>query len=310
MDEGAAEGELLLHSTREFAGRPVSEGRQLVVDVADEGIVFRYAHPEEVGKEVEIFGHGEVAIEGERARHVADGAAQAAVGAHHVLPVHDRRAAGGQEEGGEDAEEGRLARAVRPHEAEHFSLLDVDVDAAEGVDAAVVVGFGELSDGDEGHDFFLRAAKVGLLLYGRRGKAHLAIHAALDEAIVEDTHLDGVDEVGALIAGLDGAWGELRLVGYPHEGAGVGFLRLRPLVGIDGDLLSQAQGGELRRVDVGAEVECAEVGQGEQRPSRGGVLSLFGKGGDDGACDGGGDATVANLVVELCDLLHDGVALC
>ena len=96
MDEGAAEGELLLHAAREFAGRPVSEGRQLVVDVADEGIVFRYAHPEEVGKEVEIFGHGEVAIEGERARHVADGAAQAAVGAHHVLPVHDRRAAGGQ----------------------------------------------------------------------------------------------------------------------------------------------------------------------------------------------------------------------
>ena len=161
VDEGAAEGELLLHAAREFAGRPVSEGCQLVVDVADEGIIFRYAHPKEVGKEVEIFGHGEVAIEGERARHVADGAAQAAIGAHHVLPVHDRRAAGGQEEGGEDAEEGRLARAVRPDEAEHFSLLDVDVDAAEGVDAAVVVGFGELSDGDEGHDFFFVLQRSG-----------------------------------------------------------------------------------------------------------------------------------------------------
>src|SRR4051812_38393023 len=49
------------------------------------------------------------------------------------------------EQGGEDAHGGRLARAVRPQQAQHGALLRLQVDAGEGVDVAV--GLGESGGG-------------------------------------------------------------------------------------------------------------------------------------------------------------------
>ena len=57
-------------------------------------------------------------------------------------------AAGLVDERGDDADEGRLAGAVRTQEREEIALLDLEIDAFERLDA-VFVDLGELAE-DEG----------------------------------------------------------------------------------------------------------------------------------------------------------------
>ena len=65
--------------------------------------------------------------------------------ADHVVAGYERRAGGGAEEGGEDADQGGLAGAVGAEEAVDLSGVDLEVEVVDGADGA------ELTD--EGRDF-------------------------------------------------------------------------------------------------------------------------------------------------------------
>ena len=70
-----------------------------------------------------------------------------------MLGAVDRDLAGGRlVEPGEDVHEGRLAGARGAHDAGELAALDVEVDAAEGVDrrVALAVGAGDASRRDDG----------------------------------------------------------------------------------------------------------------------------------------------------------------
>src|SRR5262249_2364911 len=67
-----------------------------------------------------------------------------------VVPEHARLACGLVDERGDDADERRLAGAVGPEQREEIPLLDVEVDALQGLDA-VPVGLGESADGEGVH---------------------------------------------------------------------------------------------------------------------------------------------------------------
>ena len=66
------------------------------------------------------------------------------VGIAHDIVAEDERLPGtGREEGGENAERGGLARAVRPDEAEEIALVDGEIERVQRDHAAVTAGEAE-----------------------------------------------------------------------------------------------------------------------------------------------------------------------
>ena len=120
-----------------------------------------------------------------------------------------------------------LAGAVGTDEAEQLAGPHGERDAAErrgltealhdGVDRTRVAGSAALAHRDAAS---WRSA--------RRDEAHVGRHADLQEAaLVGHANLDRVDEVGALVARLDGRRRELGLRGHPRHGAGEHMSRFR-----------------------------------------------------------------------------------
>ena len=82
-----------------MGGEALLEGLDVGVDVGDEGVILLHGGAKESGVEVQIFPHGEVAVEGEGAGHIANVLPQLPIVAHHVVSVHRRAAALWSEEG-------------------------------------------------------------------------------------------------------------------------------------------------------------------------------------------------------------------
>src|SRR5205814_1985053 len=90
-------------------------------------------------EELEVLHHGEVAIERESLRDVADVRAHLLAVALDVEAVDGGVAAGRDEETAEDADERRLAGAVRAEETEDLAARDLQRDAVERADGAEVL---------------------------------------------------------------------------------------------------------------------------------------------------------------------------
>ena len=100
----------------------------------------RARHAVELGVEAQVLLGAQVAIQGGVLEHEADVAAHVVALALHVVPGHAGRAAGQPRERAEHADRGRLARAVRPQEAEDLARGHLEIDAAHGLDLAVALG--------------------------------------------------------------------------------------------------------------------------------------------------------------------------
>src|ERR1035438_1229761 len=95
---------------------------------------------EQVGVEGHVLVHGQVLVQPEALRHVADLVLHGARFARHVVTGHAGAALAGVHQSAEHAEGGSLARAVRPHEAEDLALGDRQVEVVHRRQLAEALG--------------------------------------------------------------------------------------------------------------------------------------------------------------------------
>ena len=100
----------------------------------------------------EVLAHPQFLVEARRLKDDAEPAAQGAGIAQEVEPENAGRAARRPNEGGENAEEGRLAAAVRPEQAEDFARRDAERDVVER--EAVAIAMGEVARDERRDDGF------------------------------------------------------------------------------------------------------------------------------------------------------------
>src|SRR5439155_25032226 len=92
------------------------------------------AQPVGAGEEVEILAHGQVAIERESLRHIADVLPRRSARRSDIDACHSERAARRRKKSAQHPERGRLSRAVRSQEAENLAALDGKTDAVHGAE--------------------------------------------------------------------------------------------------------------------------------------------------------------------------------
>jgi hypothetical protein len=127
---------------RHHLGVPFVPKRQRTQDVLDVGRIGW--QPEQAAAEGDRSPHGFEHVGEQFLRDQADLAPRRAIVAHHVVAGGEHRAFAGRDQPANDADQGRLARAVRPEQGEDLALADVQVDALERLEAAGV-GFLEVS---------------------------------------------------------------------------------------------------------------------------------------------------------------------
>ena len=124
--------------------------RQLDRRVAPAPQVFA-AEPVDPGVEVEVLLHREVRVEGELLAHVADPLADLPSVADDVVPEHGRGPGGGRQETAEDANERRLAGAVRPQQPVDRAGVDLEVHPLERGEVAELARHVRHPDRDVAH---------------------------------------------------------------------------------------------------------------------------------------------------------------
>ena len=126
-----AECELLLHATRQRGGATRLERLQLAVDRRDLLVLLFDGGAEHRCEEAEVLLDTEVGIQREAAGHITDLAPQRPEISNDVAAEHACAPRVGDDERREDAEERRLAGAVRPDEAEQLTRVDREGDVVE-----------------------------------------------------------------------------------------------------------------------------------------------------------------------------------
>ena len=123
---GAGEAQLLLHAARKPPREPadetgkIGEGKQPL-----EALVARFAHhATQIGVQRQVFEHGEVFVEAEALRHVADGVMQAQRVLDRVEAADRGLAASWRQKPRQQPHERGFARAVRPDDAGYLSRAD------------------------------------------------------------------------------------------------------------------------------------------------------------------------------------------
>ena len=87
-----------------------------------------------------VFFYGEIGIEAELSRHISHAAADDLGLSNHVEAVDRGRALVWQKQCGQDAEQGRLARPVRPDEGAERALRNGEREMVQGADLSVAFG--------------------------------------------------------------------------------------------------------------------------------------------------------------------------
>ena len=116
-------------------------------DLVDPRVVV--AQAEVAGLDAQRLAHAEEGIEHQLLRHHSESAARTTVVAHHVVAHHREAAAVRARQPRQQADQRRLARAVRPQQTEELAGFDVQVDPVEGAHRSVALG--GLPDFDCGH---------------------------------------------------------------------------------------------------------------------------------------------------------------
>ena len=126
LEERAGKAELLLHAARQLAGEPTRESLEIRQGekLVERGRALGLRQPAQIGVQVEIFLNRQVLVEAEALRHIADsglnsGGISTSVEAEHLHGPFVR-----QHEPGHNADQRRLAGAVRPDQPGDFAAPD------------------------------------------------------------------------------------------------------------------------------------------------------------------------------------------
>src|SRR5262245_21465622 len=131
VDQRAAERELLLHPARERVCAPIAKWLELRIDWRDAVAFALGRRAEDRREETDVLLDAEVRIQRELPSHVADTRSQRPQFTDDVLAEDAGGSAIGHEQRREDAEERRLAGAVRADEAEQLARADAERHAVE-----------------------------------------------------------------------------------------------------------------------------------------------------------------------------------
>ena len=156
MYQRTAQSQFLFHASREFPRPAVLKGFYLLVNVFYQVVVFLDGGTEYCSEEVEVFFDGEVLVQAEFARHIADAFSYLPVVFYDVEAIDGGGAFICQQEGRQYPEEGCLAGAVGADEAEQFAGVDGEGDIPDRGDSSLVIGFLYVVEGDHGCCFDMR----------------------------------------------------------------------------------------------------------------------------------------------------------
>ncbi len=133
-EQSASKAELLLHTSGELASQTCGEAREIREreQTLEGGFSRGAVQILEFSVEVEILLHGQILVQAEFLRHVAERAAQRLDLLARIAVEHPNRSRGRQEEPGEDAHERRLAGAVRSDESRHHASADLEAHVRKG----------------------------------------------------------------------------------------------------------------------------------------------------------------------------------
>ena len=133
MDEGAGQTELLFHPAGKIAGQAATKRLQTAESQQTRGARrhFRRGHTLQVRMKGEVFGDGEVGVEGEPLAQVADAFLHAARTPDDVAPGHLDGPRRGRQNAGEHPHRRRLARTVGADEAEDLPRADFEIEARD-----------------------------------------------------------------------------------------------------------------------------------------------------------------------------------
>src|SRR5580658_1120356 len=121
------------------AGPPVPQPDHLE-HLPQPGRERRLGHPVQVGVEAQVLLPGQVVVQGGLLEHQADVAAHGVPLPDHVVTRDPGGTRGGIRQGAQNLDRGGLAGAVRTEKPEGLADGDLEVDAADGLDLAVLLG--------------------------------------------------------------------------------------------------------------------------------------------------------------------------
>src|SRR2546426_2319263 len=138
VQHGAAESEALLPAARELRGKAIQIGFEAIefdnfVDAAPQA---RGLQAVDTSVELQVFRDGQVVIEAEILRHVADALADRFRIRADIEAFDMSLAAAERQEAGEHFDDGGLSAAIGAEETEDFAFLDVEADIVDGGEAA------------------------------------------------------------------------------------------------------------------------------------------------------------------------------
>ncbi len=127
--------------------------RQLIGGVAGNGLqAKRFAHPRhllplraaaqsiDAGEEAQVLLHGQVAVEGELLRHIAEALTRLAGADFKIHIQHQRLTGGRHQQAAHHLKGGGFARAVRAEQAKDLAALDGKIDLVGGGEIAKLFG--------------------------------------------------------------------------------------------------------------------------------------------------------------------------
>ena len=159
VHQGACEGELLLHATREPVRTPIAERRQLRhVEQAIAGRSIA-ANTVNLREERNVLVDGEVAVEREPLREIAHVRRHRAVLPDRVASEHADGAVVRLDQPARETDGCRLAGAIGSDESEHFPARDLERHIVQGAHRAVALG-DRLERDRDGHPLFVRLAGI------------------------------------------------------------------------------------------------------------------------------------------------------
>ena len=144
MNKGAAQRQLLFHSTGKFSCTPVAERLDVDIDVADEIVILHDRSAKQSGKEIQVFGNRKILIEGKASRHIANPLADLTILMNNVEAIHGGRSAVRQKKGGEDSEDARLAGAIGSYKSKYLPRAYREGNIAHSLKRSLVVSLGDV----------------------------------------------------------------------------------------------------------------------------------------------------------------------
>src|SRR5712664_1900888 len=138
VQHGAAEGKALLPATGELRGQAIQIGCEAVEldNFVDAALQARGLQAVDPSVELQVFRDGQIVIEAEVLRHVADTFADGFGLGAYVEPFHMSGTAAERQKAGEHFDDRGFSAAVGAEETEDFAFFDAEADVVDGGEVA------------------------------------------------------------------------------------------------------------------------------------------------------------------------------